>query len=428
MLCYVIPVAPRWWVLILFSRLKHFANAKQANMIFGMVKQICWKPHWQRPARLYTIIGSVIFLIALGGVGLAIVGATLVFTPPTEVPIVLTTASPPPVMVATVTIGPPTATVSPTPTITPIPSATPTREPCVQVVQTGDSLSGVVARCGHFSRDILEQVVADNALPNANSIVVGQQLVIPWPTPSPDPNALPTSTPESSANLSVAIAGDEFLDVDESLDAFAPTATPTLPSGVMWHQMQPNENLSVLIVEYQSDVKTLSDLNPEIDFSSCDFGPRYGGDNCVVVLSQGQLVRVPAPTPTMTLSPTIDPFATSTPTPTATINVPVAESPPDRAFFGADELVTLRWVATGSLSPDEVYRVDIIDTTAGIQYTALTRENTFMLPPEWRGTAAVRHEFTWTTGIVNQDTPDDVRYPTGAQTFVWQGIVESEEE
>ena len=109
-----------------------------------------------------------------------------------------------------------------------------------------------------------------------------------------------------------------------------------------------------------------------MDFSSCEFGPKFGGENCSVPVSIGQFLRVPAPTPVPTLSPTPDPNATVTPLPTATINIPMAESPADRSFFGLDELVTLRWISSGILSAGEVYRVDVIDSTAGIQYTALT--------------------------------------------------------
>ncbi|MGB1289218.1 MAG: LysM peptidoglycan-binding domain-containing protein, partial [Aggregatilineales bacterium] len=223
-----------------------------------------------RSARTYLLLTTFILLIVGGGGLVAFVGTSLL-TPPTPTPQMLATSLPAaPGILATVTIGPPTATLSLTPSMTFTPSVTPTREPCVQTVQTGDSLSGVVARCGHFSRDVLDEVVDDNNLPNANSIVVGQQLIIPWPTLTPDPNALPTATPIVSANLSLNVENSNVLEVNEDLDAFAPTTTPTLPPGVMWHEIAAQENLSVIIIEYDANVKTLSELNPEMDFSSCE--------------------------------------------------------------------------------------------------------------------------------------------------------------
>ena len=185
----------------------------------------------KRPARLYFFIGSLVFLALAGATILTVLSSTLLNTEPTLAPTLQpTSTSAAPGILATVTIGPPTATLSPTPSDTPIPSATPTREPCVQTVQAGDSLSGVVARCGHFSRDVLAQVVDDNNLLNANSISIGQQLIIPWPTLTPDPNALPTATPIVSANLG-DVDTSNFLEVNEDLDAFAPTATANPAAG-----------------------------------------------------------------------------------------------------------------------------------------------------------------------------------------------------
>jgi hypothetical protein len=214
--------------------------------------------------------------------------------------------------------------------------------------------------------------------------------------------------------------------VDESIVAFAATPTPTLPSGIQWHYVQPDENIILIAMRYNANVKTLSELNREIDFARCDFGEAYGGPECIVMLFQGQAIRVPAPTPLPTLPPTPDPNATATPTPTATVNIPTAFSPTNNEFFYANELVTLRWTASATLSQGEIYRVDVHDLASDEVYSALTHELVFAVPLEWQGTKQARHEFEWVVGVVSEDNPENIHYQTSPHTFVWQGSVESE--
>ena len=78
----------------------------------------------------------------------------------------------------------------------------------------------------------------------------------------------------------------------------------------------------LIALQHDTTVKTLSDLNPEIDFSLCDFSSDYGGPECTVQLRYDQRIRVPAPTPTMTPIPTASGSETPTPSPTATFNAP----------------------------------------------------------------------------------------------------------
>jgi hypothetical protein len=150
--------------------------------------------------------------------------------------------------------------------------------------------------------------------------------------------------------------------------------TATLQPGVAWHTVIKDENIIMIAVEYGATLRVLSELNPEITFSQCDFGLGTGGENCVVQLYEGQQVRVPAPTPTPTIQPSPNGNETPTPTATATFNAPTALSPSDRAFFTKDALVTLRWVATGSLGPGQAYLVRVIDETANKSYEATSQD------------------------------------------------------
>lgn len=374
-------------------------------------------------------ITGIILLLLIGGLG----GAAFVLqqqgffaSSPEPIMVVQSPTTRPTLDVATVTLGPPTATYTLTPQPTFTPTITPTRGPCVITLPAGQSLTWAVANCGHRDLDLMPTVLALNDIDNPAAIQAGQQLLIPWPTATIDPNAVPTDPPavESGDAGTDGQAASNVLLVNEEIQAFAPTATPTLPPGVQWHQVQPEENIAVIINIYNADVKTLSELNREIDFARCDFGYTYGGAECIVQLSQGQMVRVPAPTAIPTFTPTIDPNATATPTPTPIFNRPIANTPEDRAFFFADTLVTLRWIPSATLNEGETYRVDVMDETAGIAHVAYTTDIAFMLPLEWRGTLAERHDFTWQISIVDVANPDGLRYPTEPRTFVWQGIPE----
>lgn len=334
--------------------------------------------------------------------------------------------------IATVTEGPPTATRTNTPLPTATPTITPTSAPCMQTILQGDSLIGAITRCGYRTLEVMPTVMALNNITDAGNIRAGQEIVIPWPTETPDPNA-PTEEPTEPANGGNGANGDEdssSLDDDpfalrEIVDPFAPTATATLPPGVMWHTVQSQENIIVIALAYNIDAKILSELNPEVDFARCEFGERFGGPECMVPLFEGQRLRVPEPTPLPTLSPTPDPNATATPTPTPTFNRPNALSPSDGRFFNRNDLVILRWASTGTLAPGEVYLVQVNDVTTGERFTATTRELSYTIPLEWQGRISQRHNYTWTVGIITEGQPDRIRFETSPLGFVWQGLAES---
>jgi len=336
----------------------------------------------------------------------------------------LPTASPTLRMLPSVTQGVATVTKTLTPTITSTPTETNTPEPCIQTVVEGDSLIGILFRCGHTSRDVIPTVIAINGIADETRIQIGQQIVVPWPTSTLDPNATPTNTPESSAKAE----GESSLSDEIALlafDPFAPTATATLLPGVMWHTVQPNTNMIIIASQYGANAKVLSDLNPEIDFARCDFGLTYGGPECIVQLSQGQQIRVPAPTPTATIKPTSSGNETATPLPTATFNVPSAINPANQAFFGAVDQVTLRWVTTGTIGENEVYRVAVSDVTSGETFTADTYDLFYILPAEWQATDNQRHNYIWQMSVYNTET-NTSSYSTQTRTFVWQGTGEDD--
>jgi len=320
-------------------------------------------------------------------------------------------------------VAPRLATVTPMP---PTATATPTQGPCEVLIRPGDDLISLAFSCGHRSLDVLPEILELNNLSAPEAIIAGTTLLIPWPTPTVDPNAqLPTE-----GNADTAQAGGELIAaaaVQANSTATAqsifdePTPTETLLEGIMWHTVQTNETMLAIAYQYNTSAEVLSQLNPEITFSQCDYSLDSGGPRCTVLLQSGQRMRVPAPSPTPTLSPTLTGSETPIPSATPTFNAPNALSPSHRALFQRDQLITLRWIASGTLRADEVYVVKVRDLTTDMLFTATTTQLFWIVPPEWQGTDARRHDYEWTVSVARADDLDNPRFTTEARQFTWQG-------
>jgi hypothetical protein len=326
----------------------------------------------------------------------------------------------------TVTTGPPTLTPSITPPPTATVTPTPTRTPCMQEVRAGEGLYNVVLRCGHQSLDVIDLVLEINDIDDPLLVRPGDIIEVPWPTETPDPNAELTETASDAtgetgntgAESTGEVAANNF--DDEDFDPFL-VATPTLPAGVMFHQVVLGENIISIGLQYGANVEVLSQLNPEVSFAQCDFSLDFGGPRCNVQLIEGQQIRVPAPTPTATIPPTASGSETPTPTSTPTFNAPSAVSPSNRAFFRADQLVTLRWIGTATLGENQTYRLRVENVTDGIVYTVDSIQTSFVLPLEWQGTEDARFEFTWIVSVINTNDPDNPLFTTTERMFTWVG-------
>ncbi len=397
------------------------APSQQTNLAYDFRhgETDLYEPELNSVARQYSLVMGLIlvFLVAAAAtvtlIPTALSATAAMFeTADTATPSPWPTSNRPTVTPAPPTTSP-TLTLTPTATLTP----TPTPEPCYQEVQAGDVLYAVVARCGHQSFDVLPIVVETNSLRDANSISQGQRLEIPWPTPTGDTNLIePTDNPGEESAANDADISDPF---SENFDAlFVPT--PTLQPGIQFHTVVEGENMIAIAVQYGANVEILSQLNPEIVFSQCDFGTDFGGPRCSVSLNQGQLVRVPAPTPTPTIPPTASGSETPRPTITATYNVPSVQSPEDRSLFQSTELITLRWSPTGTLSERQAYLIRVEDQTAGVVYTASTIETSFVIPSAWQGVGE-RHDYAWTISVINEDDRGNPIFTSETITFVWEG-------
>ncbi len=389
----------------------------------------------RRRGEVYLFGGLLVLLVlvCVGSLGFAAMHWLIPAAAPVNTPTVLATA--PAVVIATNTLPPPPqmATVTPPP---PTATFTPTQGPCTHIVKAGDDLISIAWACGHRSLDVLPMILATNDLPSADALQVGQEIIVPWPTPTIDPNAAAqsdsaesVSSDKGAADASLVSGAATAFQIIPGLElASAPTqgpptipSTPTLLPGVMWHDVRHDENAASIAYQYNTTLETLSQLNPEITFSQCDFGKVTGGDACSVIIYEGQQMRVPAPTPIPTLSPTLSGSETPTPSLTPTFNAPSALSPADRALFGRSDLITLRWVASGTLSDGDSYRVRVEDLTAKQTYIDDTSALTYIVPSAWQGQDGKRHDYCWTVSIVSLSDPDHPYFTTEPRLFTWEG-------
>jgi hypothetical protein len=301
-----------------------------------------------------------------------------------------------------------TSTADPTEPPTPLqaPTITPTQTPCIQQVQPGDTLITLAEQCGHRDLNIIQVILDLNNISNPNQIQVNQTIIIPWPTP--------VSSGEQTETNTQPIRQD---NQPQTLNL----PTETLQPGITWHKVLKDENIIAVAIQYGATLRILSELNPEVTFSQCDFGLGSGGPNCIVQLYEGQSIRVPAPTATPTIQPTPSGSETPTPTATPTFNVPSPLTPAQATFFNQDAIITLRWVSTGTLDENQTYQITVTNLDADKIYTATTNDLFFIIPPEWQHQTAEPHKYTWTVAIINNTNPANSLFETQPQQFTWQG-------
>lgn len=384
----------------------------------------------RRRGSVLFIASTAIFILILAALAVPLIASIAASRAPTATPApVVPTATIPIVLESnTPAPSPVMATVTPPP---PPPTSTPTPSPCTRVVQPGDDLISIIFNCGHRSLDVMPLVLDMNNIAAPELIQQGQEIIVPLPTPTPDPNAAAGSAGTDSVGVEVAVANT--VEGGTETENTGPTLTPTLliaPTetllpGVGYHLVQPNESMVSIAFQYHTNAETLSQLNPEIAFSQCDFGLDTGGERCTVLIVAGQQLRVPVPTPTPSLTPTLTGSETPTPSATPTFNAPSLISPPNRVFFLHNELITLRWVGTGVLADDEAYLVVIEDLTTGNTFRDQTRELFFIVPDSWQGTDPIAHDYRWSIGVIRIAEPDTPRFVTDPRLFTWQGRSET---
>jgi len=307
---------------------------------------------------LFLGIGAVLVYFALQETGRVV--------EPTITPTITSTVTP------TVTSTPET----PIPTDTPLPTPT----PATYTVAAGDTCAGIAFTFGVSIQSI---VLLNNLPADCNTLVEGQQLLIPQPTPTP--TSLPTAT------LSAADATDQAC---EKVD----------------YVVQENDTLSSIANAYNVPMAVIQEYNG-LSSETVLFGMNLTIPLC-------ERFPTPGPTPTATLPP---PY-----------NAPSLLLPADGARFNqAGETVTLQWASIGTLLENEAYEITVVDFTDGdsrrlVDYVTDTK---FIVPASFRSADDIPHLYRWwvmtsrQTGTDENGNPiwDSAGMASDRRVFMWSG-------
>ncbi len=268
----------------------------------------------------------------------------------------------------------PTETPTPSePTATPLPSPTPL-PPLEHVVESGETCSSIALRYGVS----LDQLVRANRLdPSFCLIRVGDKLIIPRPTPTPEPTITyppgvtppPTSTPEP---------------------------TPTLPPEITY-VVQSGDTCGEIALKLGVPLSELIAQN-KLD------------DTCIIRVGQELRLVFATATP----APTLTPFILQTPTPRNGYPAPVLIAPADGETIVDQPFVTLRWVTVGILQPDEWYVVQVQPAGAGLVPIFQTKATSLKLTTDILEGLAER-EIIWWVQVRRREGTDP---QTGAPIYI----------
>jgi LysM repeat protein len=308
---------------------------------------------------------ALFLIIGAGTVFLLIQQEPAIVVPPTETPTPTVTLTP----TLTATLAPPTQTPSPAPSPTPF----------TYQVQDGDSCNDIAFL---FSVSV-QSIILQNNLDVSCTLFVGQNLLIPYPTP--------TVTPLPSATLN---ATEQYV-ADCSQVTYEVTENDTLST------ISANYDVSIeAIKRWNGLVLDQVNLGQTLIIPLCERGQEAGGA-----------------TPTSTPPP---------PYPAPNLLLPVDGAP----FTDENDSVTLQWASVGTLLENEFYQVTIIDVTDGeariVDYVLDTK---YIIPGSFAPDEAVAHVIRWTVQTVRQVGVDEdglpVYEPAGAvstpRVFSWTG-------
>ena len=289
----------------------------------------------------------------------------------------------PPTLTPTFTHTPtitPSPTTTATPTLTPVPTATSTPlPPQTYTVRSGDNLLSIALQFGLT----VAELQAYNDLPS-DTIIEGQSLLIPPPTPTPGPTLT--------------------LRPGEPTATFAPYILYTVQRG---------DTLSTIAEKYaisMEDLRRANDIAADSETIKVD-----------------QVLTIPQYTPTPEAR--VEVLVGGTPTPRITYPVPTLLYPPEgKLFFGADAVVVLQWLSVGILEEREYYQVELIVPTVDGKNTVsiYTRSTAWRISEDLFPAAEVSNRvFAWRVSVVRLVTESgDPNYKTISRldkryTFVW---------
>ncbi|MEO8607625.1 MAG: LysM peptidoglycan-binding domain-containing protein [Chloroflexota bacterium] len=337
--------------------------------------------------------GMLIFALAACNFSTAPQGGatpTIQAIPATSTPLVemtLTATSAPTLTLDLPQVASPTPTeTSAPPTITP--TVTDTPGPYEHTMKSGETLGYIIQQYGYTDLSvapgsIIAAVVALNDnVPSADILPGdGSVILIPRQTSTPTP---------ASTEAAVVMQATNAAEVPNV--QFSPETT------FSEYTVQEGDTIISIAGEFNLTIEQIAVLNTDLNVFGCNFEIPSGGPNCNIPLQIGQVIKYPAPTPTPTLSPT--PSGNETPTPTPTYAAPILVYPPQGAV-AQPGVFTLQWVGVGVLQPNQVYLVEVVDTTTANAptYRQITRNTSLPLPDSLIPSDGQVHTFNWTVRV-----------------------------
>lgn len=317
---------------------------------------------------LPTALGLMVVIMAIGAaVVFSVLRGTGRVVEPTVTPTTTLTTTP-------TTSPTATSTSTPEPTFTPLP-------PLEYTVKDGDFCSTIAAL---FNVSVQSIVVLNNLPADCGTLLIGQKLLVPQPTPTASP--LPTST------LSGAEATDAACDK-------------------VFYEVKASDTLGGIAANYNVSMDAIREYN--------------GLPNDIVY--EGQTVIIPL----CERNPTPGPTPTETPPPpytAANLLLPADGAP----FTNINDAITLQWAAVGTLRQNEAYEVTVLDVTDGTgrKLTAYVTDTKYNVPSNFRPTGEIPHIIRWYVQPVRQTGTttggDPIWEPAGERSvfrhFSWWGI------
>lgn len=336
------------------------------------------------------------------------------------------TASPSPSPTATEfpTLEPPivvfstsTPTQAPAPTQTVIPTAT--EGPWEYVIKENDTLGFIIQQppFNYRTYDVIEEIVRMNEnIVSADQLPpVGSTIFIPRPTPTPQSDNAAVVPNTNNASVSGNAPGAPTIEVDRS------RLQENLPANQEFtcHIVQENDRMVGIAERYNGmNLAILAQLNPDLNWTGCNFDLPSGGPNCSPLIVTNTCVVVLLPTATPSPSPT--PSGLETPTYTPTPFAPALISPPNGGSVSGR--VMLQWVSVGVLSGDQRYLIQLFNTATDELIWAGVTEQLFMeVPSALMPTDVTTVE--WSVSVANPTTDGIYNTVGGAttHTFNWLG-------
>jgi LysM repeat protein len=300
---------------------------------------------------------------------------------------------------------PASATASPSGPLTETPTQgpTPTLEPYQYTVQSGDTLLFIIQQFGYRDTSIVPELLALNNLPNADSLVAGQTLLVPRQTPTVGPTFTATATLDPLITPTATGTPGPTIDpnITVTYEGCSPQQRCTSPDGKYWiHLVKAGDTIASIAVAYNSTVTCLLRENA-LSANS----PIFEGQQIKVCI----LVTL-----TPTLTPTGGPNSTATPTPTP--SAPILLAPASNAKIPRNQSVNLQWTTIRPLSEGQYYLVVLQNLSTNEENRYTTRTNAYRLPDSLK-----RGQYQWRVVIVNGDnTNAPLVSGTGEfHTFTW---------